>query len=476
MSSKQLMEAAAEILSGSKTKAGAMPMEKLSGSETVDLGGPTPQNSKPMDDSNKIDATKAAKKATAPTTKPSAASSDTQNKVQGGTKTMGEEEEFDDYITEDELDEFMQTEEFEQLDELSKATLRSYKAKAEADADSRYQKDASLGRSAGALKQLKAKTNTQNIRSYSGLGQTGSNLAKHHPDLHKKLGHIYDTLQARRKEDMKKYDLRNQGIERAEDRLSKKSKKITKEEFFEEVFNFSFDIDSLFEGNDNLSEEFKTKASTIFEARVYDRVAQIQEQLETEYADMLEEAVENIYEELTEKIDEYMTYVIEQWMEDNEIAIESSLRSELTEDFINGLRNLFAENYIDIPEEKVDLVDELAERVQELEEKLNEEIDRGVTLANALIESRRNEIAIEVCEGLTATQVEKIKSLAESVEFSSEENFKEKLETIRENYFPSGVKKAAEDQLHEWVEDDAKKVTNDPFIAAVSKAISKTKI
>lgn len=346
MSSKQLMEAAAEILSGSKSKAGAMPMEKLPGSETVDLGGPTPQNSKPMDDSNKIDGTKAAKKATAPTTKPSAASPDTQNKPQGGTKTMGEEEEMeDDVIAEEEVD-------------------------------------------------------------------------------------------------------------------------------------FSADIDALFEGDKTISEEFKTKAATIFEARVYDKVAQIQEQLEAEYAGMLEEAVESIYGELTEKIDEYMTYVVEQWMADNEIAIESSLRSELTEDFINGLKNLFAENYIDIPEEKVDLVDELAARVQELEEALNEEIDRGVTLANALIESRRNEIATEVCEGLTATQVEKIKALAESVEFSSEEDFQQKLETIRENYFPSGVKKADEDQLHESVEDaDGKKVsTNDPFIAAVSKAISKTRI
>jgi hypothetical protein len=122
-------------------------------------------------------------------------------------------------------------EEAEQLDELSKATLKSYKDKAYDDADRRYQKDASLGRSAGALKQLKAKTNTQNIRSYSGLGQTGSVLAKHHPDLHKQIGHIYDTLQARRKEDMKKFELRHQGIERAEERLSRKPKKVRKEEF-----------------------------------------------------------------------------------------------------------------------------------------------------------------------------------------------------------------------------------------------------
>jgi hypothetical protein len=163
---------------------------------------------------------------------------------------------------------------------------------------------------------------------------------------------------------------------------------------------------------------------------------------------------------------------------DNEIAIESGLRAELTEDFIAGLRNLFAEHYIDVPTEKVDLVDELAGKVEELEGKLNEEIERGVGFAKALVESRKNEITREVCDGLTTTQIEKIKSLAESVEFSTEDEYKNKIETIRENYFPSGVKKADEKDLHEQVEDtDAKKVDiNDPLVAMVSQAISKTKI
>jgi hypothetical protein len=165
-------------------------------------------------------------------------------------------------------------------------------------------------------------------------------------------------------------------------------------------------------------------------------------------------------------------------MKDNEIAIESGLRSELTEDFIAGMRNLFAEHYIDVPAEKVDLVDELAGQVEELEAKLNEEIERGVEFKKALVESRKNEVTREVCEGLISTQVEKIKSLAESVEFSTEDEYKNKLETIRENYFPSGIKKADESQLNEQVEDaeGEKKVINDPFVAAVSNAISKTKI
>ena len=237
------------------------------------------------------------------------------------------------------------------------------------------------------------------------------------------------------------------------------------------------DVDALFSDDSTISEEFKSKVSTIFEARVEDRVTQIQEEIETRYAGMLEEAVESVKADLTEKVDDYLSYVVEQWMDENQIAIESGLRAELTEDFIGGLRNLFAEHYIDVPAEKVDLVDELAGKVEELESKLNEEIERGVSYAKALVESRKSEIAREVTEGLTATQAEKIKSLAEGVEFSTEDEYKSKLDTIRENYFPSGTKKATEAQLNEQFEETEaeKKVIHDPFVAAVSQAISKNK-
>lgn len=238
------------------------------------------------------------------------------------------------------------------------------------------------------------------------------------------------------------------------------------------------DIDALFADDETISEEFKSKVSTIFEARVNDRIAQLEEETEARYAGMLEEAVESIKQDLTEKVDDYLSYIVEQWMEENQIAIESGLRAEMTEDFIAGLRNLFAENYIDVPAEKVDLVEELAAKVEELEGQLNEEIDRGVSYAKALVESRKSELTREVCEGLTATQVEKIKSLAESVEFSTEDEYKEKLETIRENYFPSGIVKASEAQLQEEVTDGSEKqvVSNDPLVAAVANAISKTKL
>ena len=236
------------------------------------------------------------------------------------------------------------------------------------------------------------------------------------------------------------------------------------------------DVDALFADDSTISEEFKEKVSTIFEARVQDRVSQIEEEIETKYTSMLEEAIDDIKTDLTNKVDDYLNYVVEQWLTDNEIAIESGLRAELTEEFIAGLRNLFAEHYIDVPSEKVDLVDELAGKVEELESKLNEEIERGISYAKALVESRKNEITREVTEGLTTTQAEKVKSLAESVEFSTEEEYTEKLVTIRENYFPSGMKKADEKQLHEQVEETGEQKAVDPFVAAVSKAISKTKV
>jgi len=245
----------------------------------------------------------------------------------------------------------------------------------------------------------------------------------------------------------------------------------------EDKLDLSADINALFADDATISEEFKSKVTTIFEARVQDRLTQIEEEIENHYAGMLEEAVETIKNDLTEKVDDYLNYVIEQWMDENQIAIESGLRSEMTEEFISGLRNLFAEHYIDVPAEKIDLVSELATKVEELESSLNEEIERGIQIKKSLTESRKTEVIHVVCEGLTATQVEKIKSLAESVEFSTEDEYKNKLETIRENYFPSGTKRADENQLHEELGDvEDKKVSADPFVNAVAQAISKTKL
>jgi len=333
MATNKLFEAAAEILSGTKGK-NAMPMEKPEGATVVDMGGPTPQNAKPDDDSHKIDATKGAKSATAPTTKPSDASA-----------------------------------------EMAKKTLSREELEVEG-----------------------------------------------------------------------------------------------------ELLDVSSDIDAMF-ADSAISEEFRSKVTTIFEARVQDRITQLEEETEARYASMLEEAVESVKEDLTEKVNDYLSYVVEQWIADNEIAIEKGLRAELTEDFIAGLKNLFVEHYIDVPSDKVDLVEELASKVEELESQLNEEIERGIEIKKSLVESRKQEITHAVTEGLIATQVEKIKSLAEGVEFSTEDEYKTKLETIRENYFPSGnVKKADADQLHEQVEDGSEKhqASLDPYVNSVMQAISKS--
>jgi glutamate mutase epsilon subunit len=170
--------------------------------------------------------------------------------------------------------------------------------------------------------------------------------------------------------------------------------------------------------------------------------------------------------------------MVEEWMKENELAIESGLRAEIVEDFIGGLKNLFAEHYIDIPEEKVDVVQEMADKVEELEAKLNEEISRSIEFKKEINEHKRIQALQTVCEGLTQTQVEKLKSLAESVEFTSEEEFADKLNTLKEAYTPSNVKAAEKSVLEEGVEvpedKPAKQVSGDPLINAAVNSISKS--
>ena len=202
-------------------------------------------------------------------------------------------------------------------------------------------------------------------------------------------------------------------------------------------------VEALFAGEE-LSEEFQDKAKTIFEAAVVAKMQSEIARLEEAYAAALEEEVASIQEELSNNVDDYLNYVVEQWVSDNEVAIEAGLRSELTEDFISGLRQLFAEHYIDIPEEKVSVIEELGSRVEELEGKLNEEIERNVELTKVLSESTKESVLHDMTEGLTATQAEKLKSLAEGVEFVDADTFATKVQTLRENYFPSGVKAQTE--------------------------------
>ena len=222
-----------------------------------------------------------------------------------------------------------------------------------------------------------------------------------------------------------------------------KKKKIKKEDL---EINVEKDVKALMEGEETLSDEFKTKAATIFESAVSTKIlSEVNsriEILEGEYAQELEDAKEEHTTQLTEKVDGYMNYVVEEWMKENEIAVERGIRSELVEDFMTGLRNLFQEHYIDIPEEKVDLVDDLFGKVEELEGKLDEEINRSVDLKKELSEYKREETIREVSDNLADTEKEKLSKLAEGIEYEDKEQFNEKLGVLKENYFPTNDAKA----------------------------------
>jgi hypothetical protein len=251
-------------------------------------------------------------------------------------------------------------------------------------------------------------------------------------------------------------------------------KKMMKKEAMKE--KMKEDMNALL-GDENLSEEFVSKATTIFEAAVISRTESILEDIQKELYEQFEEAVEEVKEDLATKVDDYMNYMAEEWMKENTLAVEKGLRAEIVEDFINGLKGLFEEHYIDIPEEKVNVVEELTTRVEELEDSLNEQINASIQLKKELNEKIKTEAIHAVCEGLTQTQVEKMKQLAESVEFTSEEEFADKVVTIRESYFENQVKSANSSALNEEItveEEEKKFVSSDPAIAQYAQSISKS--
>jgi hypothetical protein len=201
-------------------------------------------------------------------------------------------------------------------------------------------------------------------------------------------------------------------------------------------------MDAMFNGEE-LSEDFKTKASTIFETAVNERIENIAEELETEFETRLLAAQEQIKNELTEQLDSYLSYVVEEWMTENRLAVEKGIRTEVAEQFIEGLRSLFLEHNIEVPNAKVDLVDEMAEKVESLTNELNEQILKNVEISKKVAELRRSDILDEQCEGLAETQKERMKKLAEGVSFEDEGDFRSKLEIIRESYFGVGGTEAA---------------------------------
>jgi hypothetical protein len=210
------------------------------------------------------------------------------------------------------------------------------------------------------------------------------------------------------------------------------------EEVVEEEFNIEEDVNALLEGEE-LSEEFQEKAKVILEAAIVSRVSAIKEDLENYYEQRLMEEVDLIKESLSERVDAYLEYVSEEWFEENTLSIETGIKEQITESFLQGMKNLFEEHYVSIPEDKYDVLESMVEKLDEMETKLNEQIEKNVSLNKRLAESVADGIFDEISEGLAATQKEKLASLAESVEFESEEEYREKLETLKESYFPSRV-------------------------------------
>ena len=229
---------------------------------------------------------------------------------------------------------------------------------------------------------------------------------------------------------------------------------VNAEELVAEEVDTASELAAIVEGEATLSEEFKQKTSVIFEAAVKSKLSEEITRLEENYAVELAEEVETIKTDLVGKVDSYLNYVVETWMEDNKVAIQNGLRTEIAESFMNNMRDLFVESYIEVPESKVDLVDELAGQVEELEERLNNTTGDAISLAEELETYKRNTIIAEASRDLADTQAEKLKGLLESVDFENEESFVAKVNTVKESYFSKEIPEQLEESVEEAAEEE----------------------
>jgi hypothetical protein len=269
--------------------------------------------------------------------------------------------------------------------------------------------------------------------------------------------------------------------EEDEDEKEMKSKKKKEEEMKEEIEEIESqieeDVNALLSGEE-LSEEFKFKAKTVFEAALNARTEQIEEAIIAKYEEQLVEEVQAIAESLTERVDSYLEYVAQEWIEENALAIEQGLRSEMTESFLVGMKELFENHYVTIPEERYDVLESMVEKLDDMETKLNEQIERNIALNKRLAESVTDAIISEVSEGLALSQKEKLASLAENVEFDGEKEYREKLVTLRESYFPTttGTPRNTQDYLVEETTDQVPyhvSGTMDAYLSALERVSKK---
>jgi len=246
-----------------------------------------------------------------------------------------------------------------------------------------------------------------------------------------------------------------------------------KEETEDETIDVSADVDALVKDED-LSEEFKSKAATIFEAAVNSKVKEAKKKMHAGYEEKLKEESEKAKSELVEKVDSYLAYVVEEWMKENELALERGIKGEIAEDFISGMKKLFEEHYISVPDEKYDVLEDQASKIESLEKKLNEEIEKNVELNKVKSEKNRALIVKDMSEDLADTAKEKFNKLAEEVEYTNEEDFVAKVKTIKESYF--GAKKEASSDIDDVaVGESTENVDLSKSMAAYTAAITKTK-
>ena len=358
-------------------------------------------------------------------------------------------------------------EQIEETEETQKIVAEAPKSKVKEDDDEDEDDDDDEEEKEEQVKKEEVKVPSTKTAMISALFDKVNGLKKE--DVSKRFKDLMDVIEAEDLGGETPDDASPDGDKVA---IGKKKKKI---KVAMPEINVKEDIDALVQGEE-LSEEFKTKASTIFEAAVHQKVMEVAaskvDEMEQEYQSELQEEIVSFRDELTDKVDGYLNYVVEEWMKENELALESSLRSEITEEFMGGLKDLFKEHYIEVPDEKVDIVENMFDKVEDLEGQLNDKVQDNIKLKSELNEYRKNKILEEVCDDLADTQSEKMKSLVEGVSYEDDsESFEEKVKTIKENYFPETKKQ--DDNVEQIDSSSEVEESSEPKMNSIMEAYSK---
>ena len=296
------------------------------------------------------------------------------------------------------------------------------------------------------------------------------------------LAGLMDHLKGLKKEDLSKiYGSQiigeSEGDDDEEEEEQAESVKVSIDQTIDEL-DVSGDVEALVQGEE-LSEEFKTKAATIFETAIKSKVRSELEKIQEENDKQMKELAETSMKDMVEKVDDYLNYVVEQWMSENELAIERGLKGEIAEDFISGLKGLFEDHYIDVPDEKYDILEANLTKIEELEEKLNKQMEENVQLKKAKGELVKESMIADIADGMTDTETEKFQSLVDDVEFSDEDSYKEKLQTIKESYFGTGKVESEETEVitEEGSQEEVQEVSGQmaKYMSAIKKDNSRAK-